>query len=149
VDIKTFQRAVSAACERVIAAEQNINAADSLVGDGDCGTTLARGASAVLHFLTTSRITADASSTLLALTSVIEDSMDGTSRAIYSLFFVALASFLRASPEKIVDAKLWAAAGTNALAQLQQVTPARQGDRTLMDTLEPFVRSFGAGESFS
>jgi dihydroxyacetone kinase len=50
VDKKLFSQAVSTACYNVISSEKTINAADALVGDGDCGTTLARGANAVLNF---------------------------------------------------------------------------------------------------
>jgi dihydroxyacetone kinase len=148
VDILNFKSKISQACKNVIAAEPRITQSDTIVGDGDCGTTLARGASAVLNFLNSDDLTSDALATLLKLVNVIEDNMDGTSGAIYSIFFAGLASSVRimSSSTEILDSEAWGKAGKEALAQLQLATPARQGDRTLMDALEPFVNSFSSGE---
>jgi triose/dihydroxyacetone kinase / FAD-AMP lyase (cyclizing) len=74
--------------------------------------------------------------------------MDGTSGAIYSIFFAALASSVREAGSGTLDAKAWAEAAEKALTQVQQVTPAKQGDRTLMNALEPFVKSFVKGVDF-
>jgi triose/dihydroxyacetone kinase / FAD-AMP lyase (cyclizing) len=112
------------------------------------GTTLARGAKAVLEFLNSRDINSNTLVTLLHLTTVVEDNMDGTSGAIYSIFFIGLASSLRTilSSTQTLDAQAWARASKAALSQLQLATPARQGDRTLMDALEPFIESFANGD---
>lgn len=148
MDVSAFKRKVSQACKNVIAAEPRITHSDTIVGDGDCGTTLARGAEAVLAFLNSKDLNPDALITLLHLANVIEDNMDGTSGAIYSIFFAGLASSLRAlsSSTHTLDSHTWGRAATAALSQLQLATPARKGDRTLMDALEPFIESFGNGE---
>jgi dihydroxyacetone kinase len=149
VDIPLFRRRVSAACENVIAAEPQITHFDTIVGDGDCGMTLARGAHAVLSFVNDPQLSSNASHTMLSLANVIEDNMDGTSGAIFSIFLAALASAIKSIPSSKhgLDVQTWAIAAKSALSQLQLATPARQGDRTLMDALEPFVESFSSGET--
>ncbi|KAL1899931.1 hypothetical protein Sste5346_002797 [Sporothrix stenoceras] len=137
-----FKNAVSAACANVIAQEATITQHDRIVGDGDCGVTLARGAKAVEAFVSkTLPGDGDAVATFGALTAVVENNMDGTSGALYSIFFAALtAALAKQASGSVLDFKAWATAVSEALSRLQQATPARQGDRTLMDALEPFVR---------
>ncbi|TVY93805.1 Dihydroxyacetone kinase [Lachnellula willkommii] len=148
LDVSAFKRKVSQACKNVIAAEPRITHSDTIVGDGDCGTTLSRGAEAVLDFLNSNDVNPDALITLLHLANVIEDNMDGTSGAIYSIFFAGLASSLRtlSSSTHTLDSHTWGRAAKAAMSQLQLATPARKGDRTLMDALEPFIESFANGE---
>ncbi|KZL82464.1 dihydroxyacetone kinase [Colletotrichum incanum] len=135
-----FKRVISEAVKKINDAEPQITAHDTQVGDGDCGVTLARGAKAVLKYTESSSISDDAVRTTIDLTNVIEDNMDGTSGAIYSIFFAALASELRKANTGVLDLKAWAKVALGALEKLQQATPARQGDRTLIDALEPFVK---------
>ena len=108
--------------------------------------TLARGAKAVQSFLSSSSLTTDAVLSILHLASVIEDNMDGTSGAIYSIFFASLASALRSAPAGELSAESWTKVAVDALKQLQSATPARKGDRTLMDALEPFVEALQGGK---
>lgn len=70
--------------------------------------------------------------------------MDGTSGAIYAIFLNALVNALSilASPgeeEVGITAKTWAAALKQSCEALSRYTPARPGDRTLIDALYPFV----------
>ncbi|KAJ4315836.1 hypothetical protein N0V84_008170 [Fusarium piperis] len=69
--------------------------------------------------------------------------MDGTSGAVYSIYMDALQQYFRArAPDAIaVDSFFWSKALTNALSVLAKYTPARRGDRTLMDTIIPFVET--------
>lgn len=73
---------------------------------------------------------------------VVELAMDGTSGAIYAIFLNALAHGLRlnspSSPAPIT-ADIWAKALESSLQSLGKYTPAKPGDRTLMDALYPFV----------
>ena len=143
VDVPIFKSRVSAACENVMAAEPQITHFDTIIGDGDCGMTLARGAQAVLSFVNSTQLSSNAGETTLRIANIIEDNMDGTSGAIFSIFLVALVSAIKAIPpsKRTLDTQTWGTVGKAALSQLQLATPARQGDRTLMDALEPFVES--------
>lgn len=66
--------------------------------------------------------------------------MDGTSGAIFSIYLNSLVASLRtATSSGTLSPKDWSTAASTALKGLQTVTPAREGDRTLMDALIPFV----------
>jgi dihydroxyacetone kinase len=75
---------------------------------------------------------------------VVEISMDGTSGALYAIFLNALAHNLRqnspVSPQP-ANTGIWAAALESSLQALGKYTPAKPGDRTLMDALYPFVQT--------
>ena len=92
--------------------------------------------------------TTDAGIFLGRIISVIETSMDGTSGAIYAIFLNALAAGLRSqspgSGKKEVTVEVWAEAAKQAMQGLGKYTPARPGDRTLVDALEPFVNQLGS-----
>ncbi|EXF80789.1 dihydroxyacetone kinase [Colletotrichum fioriniae PJ7] len=147
LNVETFKKVVSEAAKRINTAEPQITAHDTQVGDGDCGVTLARGAKAVQKYADSSSVSDDAVRTAIDLTNVIEDNMDGTSGAIYSIFFAALASELRKASAGLLDLQAWTKVAVGALETLQQATPARQGDRTLIDALEPFVRTLESSGS--
>lgn len=75
---------------------------------------------------------------------VVEVAMDGTSGAIYAIFLNALAHGLRQnapSSAQPVTPQIWAKALESSLQALGKYTPAKPGDRTLMDALYPFVQT--------
>ncbi|KAJ0352394.1 hypothetical protein COL154_006606 [Colletotrichum chrysophilum] len=141
LNVDVFKKVVAEASKRIEQAEPQITDHDTKVGDGDCGVTLLRGAKAVSKYASSTALTSDAVRTAIDLTNVIEDNMDGTSGAIYSIFFAALSSELRKASAGVLDTKAWTKVAVGALGTLQQATPARQGDRTLLDALEPFVKT--------
>ncbi|KAG9683259.1 dihydroxyacetone kinase, partial [Aureobasidium melanogenum] len=142
------KKVLKSGLERVIAAEPDVTHYDTIVGDGDCGIGLKRGADSVLQLISSDVETTDAAIFLGRIISVIETSMDGTSGAIYAIFLNALAAGLRAqspdSGKKEVTTEVWAKAAKQALEGLGKYTPARPGDRTLVDALEPFIEQLAA-----
>jgi dihydroxyacetone kinase len=74
--------------------------------------------------------------------------MDGTSGALYAIFLNALAHGLRSQGNggsgKPADAQVWAKALRIASESMAKYTPAKPGDRTLVDALAPFVEELGA-----
>lgn len=138
-------KSLKSGLDRVIAAEPDITHYDTIVGDGDCGVGLKRGAEAVLKLLeSTSQETASDPLTLLGdITKLVETSMDGTSGALYSIYLNALLtsiSSLSASSQKTqITPKVWGQALQISLMALSKYTPARPGDRTLVDALVPFA----------
>lgn len=148
VDATRFTQAVTGACKSLLAAESKITEADRTVGDGDCGTTLARGANAALKTLSelSSSGPTSASAAVMRIAHAIEASMDGTSGALYELFFTALGAKLQDLPEGTMTVSSWADAAGKALDRLQAMTPARQGDRTLMDALIPYIETLSDGD---
>ena len=77
---------------------------------------------------------------ILALAALVEDTMGGTSGALYSIYLSALAQGVAQSNESKVTVPVLAKAAEFALAALGKYTPARVGDRTLVDALDPFVQ---------
>lgn len=92
--------------------------------------------------------TDDALTLVQKITQVVELAMDGTSGAIYAIFFNALAHGLSknapSSPQPVTS-DVWAKALDSSLQTLGRYTPAKPGDRTLMDALYPFVETLAKG----
>ncbi|TIA67174.1 dihydroxyacetone kinase [Aureobasidium pullulans] len=113
------KKVLKAGLDRVIVAEPDVTHYDTIVGDGDCGIGLKRGAESVLQLIASDLDTQDAVIFMDRIISTIETSMDGTSGAIYAIFLNALAAGLRSqSPEsgkKEVTTQVWAEAAKQAL----------------------------------
>lgn len=136
----------------IVAAEPEITRLDTIAGDGDCGTTLARGASAVLAACETGEIdTASLSHGVMSISNIVTHAMGGTSGALYAIYFAALAAGLTDAHARSGDGApglfpLLAQAAVVALEKLKTVTAAREGDRTMMDALIPFVAALDAAK---
>ena len=142
VDPKIWTSALESGLKRAIAAESKVTKFDTIVGDGDCGIGLKRGAEAVLKKLESSTPSGDVLVNLADVVQAVEATMDGTSGAIYAIFLNSLAASLRSldtSTPISVTAETWAKALEMSLSALIKYTPAQPGDRTLMDALYPFV----------
>lgn len=66
--------------------------------------------------------------------------MGGTSGALYSIYLSALAQGVSQANESRATLPVIAKASEFALIALGKYTPARVGDRTLVDALDPFVQ---------
>ncbi|KAJ9485952.1 hypothetical protein VN97_g7394 [Penicillium thymicola] len=144
LDPSLLQKFLSAGLQRVIKAEAEVTRYDTIVGDGDCGIGLKRGAEAIQSLLTnaTPPLTNDVVGTVARIVTVVENVMDGTSGAIYAIFLNALAHGLLAqdtSSPSTITTETWAKALKSSFAALGKYTPAKPGDRTLIDALAPFV----------
>ncbi|KAF2005572.1 dihydroxyacetone kinase [Amniculicola lignicola CBS 123094] len=144
IDFGQVKDVLTTALNRVIVAEPDITKYDTIVGDGDCGIGLKRGAEAILSMLEKTKKTDDLLIFLNNIIQVVEVAMDGTSGAIYAIFLNALAHGLRSnasSSPQPVTAEVWARALEVSLQSLSRYTPAQPGDRTLIDALHPFVKT--------
>ncbi|EPS32449.1 hypothetical protein PDE_07409 [Penicillium oxalicum 114-2] len=146
LDPAIIKTVLGAGLKRVIAAEPEVTRYDTIVGDGDCGIGLKRGAEAIQKLLdqASPALTDNIVPTVLRITEVVENVMDGTSGAIYAIFLNALVHGLRAqdtgSPLQTTP-EIWAKALKHSVTALSQYTPAKPGDRTLMDALVPFCET--------
>jgi len=117
---------------------------DTIVGDGDCGVGLKRGADGIMKYLNSGEIPDDAVLNLSNIVQVVEKTMDGTSGALYAIFLNSLTHDLRtqggSSPGHVTPA-IWSEALTRSLEALGRYTPAQPGDRTLMDAFVPFIET--------
>ncbi|KAL1875599.1 dihydroxyacetone kinase Dak1 [Paecilomyces lecythidis] len=143
-DPTAFKTILSAGLQRVIAAEPQVTHFDTIVGDGDCGIGLKRGAEAVLAKINDpSANLTDVVNAVNQITNVVENVMDGTSGAIYAIFLNALSHGLRNQDKGSatqVTADTWSEAVRYSITALGRYTPAQPGDRTLMDALVPFSK---------
>jgi len=149
VDYALTRKALETALNRLIKAEPDITNYDTIVGDGDCGIGLKRGAEGLLKLLDRSKPTQDVLIFLQRVTKVVENTMDGTSGALYAIFLNALAAGVRAqSPtsssaaaevSENMQVGMWSRGLEAATKALGRYTPAQPGDRTLVDALDPFV----------
>ncbi|HWE40100.1 MAG TPA: dihydroxyacetone kinase family protein [Isosphaeraceae bacterium] len=115
-------------------AESALNDLDQQVGDGDLGTSLARGARAVESSLPTLPLD-DPSEALRLLGVTLQRSLGGTTGPLLAVLALRMGAVLKGS--RTDDPKSWAAAlraGADALAALGG---ASAGDRTLLDALLP------------
>lgn len=130
---------LSRALKKLIENEPEISRYDSIVGDGDCGEALKRGAEAILTFIDEDLVSSDAVIAVSHLAGIVEESVGGTSGAIISIFLNSLAQALRETTSSTADIATWGAAAVAALTGLGKYTTAQPGDRTLVDALQPFV----------
>jgi len=141
VEPQLLRSALEPALRKLIAAEAEVTRFDTVVGDGDCGIGLKRGAEGVLQVLP-SISSDDAMMAFAKICPTVETTMDGTSGALYAIFLNSLASNMRAqetSTITLVTTDVWAKALRLSIDGLAKYTPAQPGDRTLMDALVPFV----------
>jgi dihydroxyacetone kinase len=144
LDPETSTKALNVALDRVIAAESDITRYDTVVGDGDCGIGLKRGAEAVKKLLAETKLSGDAVVDVSRIVQVVENNMDGTSGALYAIFLNSVVHALRQQPDGEATIKVWAAALKQATDALKTYTPAQPGDRTLIDALHPFVETLSS-----
>ena len=144
-DAELTRKVIENACQAVIDVEPTLTKYDTIVGDGDAGETLRGCGEAVLAALKKDQIPLDrATATVLGIGEVIESNMGGTSGAIYALFFTGLVQGLLESAkdnQERATIQHWGHAALAALRSLGNYTPARPGDRTLVDALTPFAET--------
>lgn len=148
LDSSIFESVLRGGLKEVLSKELQITRYDTIAGDGDCGETLAAGANAILKALNEKRINlSDMVNALNSIAIILEDNMGGTSGGIYSIFISALAqSYIRKNRKEgafEVNRINLAKSLKDALTSLFRYTQARTGDRTLIDSLEPFIREIG------
>lgn len=131
-----------AACQNLIEAEPDLTKWDTVMGDGDCGETLKTGATALLSALDSGVAkSGSAIKVLQELENIVESQMGGTLGGILGIFFVSLTTALQRNLDKVEGVKLWGKATKTALGNLQSYTPAKVGDRTVMDVFIPFAEA--------
>ena len=133
-------------CTRLLENEQYLNELDRAAGDGDCGTTLARGSTVIMEHLGTVQSSLlpldDPSKLTLSLATLLENSMGGSSGAIFSLFLTALAKGLKGHSQTALTQALF-----HGIEAVKEYGGAVEGDRTLLDALCPAIKAFGAQET--
>ncbi|KAL8786168.1 MAG: hypothetical protein Q9213_002938 [Squamulea squamosa] len=143
-DPRLLKLSLKSGLHKLIASEAEVTRYDSIVGDGDCGVGLKRGAEGILQYLEHNEVPADAMVSLTKIAGIVEVTMDGTSGALYTIFLNSLAANVRkrdSAHTTDLTPSMWAQALDDSVKALGVYTPAQPGDRTLMDALIPFVET--------
>ncbi|KAI1734206.1 dihydroxyacetone kinase [Xylaria scruposa] len=152
VDPARLDRMLRTACNKLIEAEPDLTRWDTVMGDGDCGETLKQGAHCLLEALDAGVASKGSVGAVLAeMEEILEGKMGGTLGGILGIFFVAMRTALVENFALAKDgdvSKLWALAVRTAIQNLSRYTPAKVGDRTVMDTLIPFAEGLSVNGSF-
>ncbi|XP_027193566.1 putative 3,4-dihydroxy-2-butanone kinase isoform X2 [Cicer arietinum] len=137
---RLLELAIVAAANALIHLTDTLNEWDSKVGDGDCGSTMLKGAKQILEDIKNYPLN-NAAETVGEIGSTIGKSMGGTSGIIYSILCKAACLQLKTSTDPVVTSKQWAEALAAAIAAVSKYGGARAGDRTLLDALIPALSS--------
>lgn len=144
IDPVILDRMLRGACAALVQAEPDLTKWDTVMGDGDCGETLRTGATSLIAALDHKNLAGTGSvvAVLQELEDIVETKMGGTLGGILGIFFVALRNAVEqnaSTTQTRTMAEIWGRSLAAALEQLTRYTPAKVGDRTVMDTLIPFA----------
>ncbi|KAJ4713596.1 Dihydroxyacetone kinase [Melia azedarach] len=136
---RILEVAIEAAANEVIKLRDDLNEWDSKVGDGDCGSTMYRGATAVLEDMKKYYPLNDAGETINEIGATVGRVMGGTSGILYNIFCKAAYGKLKANAQSVITSKQWAEALEASIAAVSKYGGAAAGYRTLLDALIPAV----------
>lgn len=130
---------IAAMGRALLASEEEVNALDRRIGDGDTGSTFANAARAVLGALERRELPlAEPDQLCLALGDLLGRSMGASSGVLLSIFFTAAGTALAQGAKPT-------AAWTTGLERMQAYGGAKPGDRTMIDALAPAIAALGTG----
>jgi len=140
-----FRAWVGAAARAVEEQRDHLTQLDAAIGDADHGINLARGFTAVLSALGASAPGAKGPATpgaILTLTgNTLISKVGGASGPLYGMAFRRAGKSLGDAAD--VDLPALSGALNAALAGVQQLGAAREGDKTMVDALAAATRAFG------
>ncbi|KAI4498142.1 hypothetical protein M0802_006628 [Mischocyttarus mexicanus] len=126
---------ITFACEALIVCAEQLDIMDKVIGDGDCGTSLARGANAIKTAIKENKLNITNPFVIFTqISCIIEKEMDGLQGGLYSLFFHAIAKVFCETEDQITP-RTWLnglIAGNKVISEFGKVSV---GDRTMLDPL--------------
>ncbi|KAL9309006.1 putative phosphotransferase with an alcohol group as acceptor, FAD-AMP lyase (cyclizing) [Arabidopsis thaliana] len=134
---RILEAAIEAAATLVINLKDSLNEWDGKVGDGDCGSTMCRGATAILENMKKYYPLNDAAETVSEIGSSIRRVMGGTSGIIYNLLCKAAYAELKANSQSETTSKHWSEALKSSISAVSKYGGATAGYRTMLDALIP------------
>jgi dihydroxyacetone kinase len=130
--------AIDAACKALIGAEDELTELDRVTGDGDLGTSMERAAKAV-QLAVASYPLDDIPATLKALGHTFRRELGGSSGPLYGVLFLRCGNVLDSS--SATGLAQWVEALDQGCQAISQLGGAKPGDRTILDALDPFVKT--------
>ncbi|KAG6526177.1 hypothetical protein ZIOFF_016154 [Zingiber officinale] len=129
-----LQVAIEAAAQEIINLTEKLNEWDSKVGDGDCGSTMYRGATTILEDIKCYPLN-DAAETVNEIGASLRRVMGGTSGILYDIFCKAAYASLKQN--QVISSRQWATALEASVAAVSKYGGAVAGYRTMLDALIP------------
>jgi dihydroxyacetone kinase len=139
---RATKQAIEAACNALLAAEDELTELDRITGDGDLGISMARAARAVQSALASYPVD-DIAATLKALGHTLRLALGGSSGPLYGVLFLRCAGVLAGT--QAIGLAQWAEALRQGCQALSELGGAKPGDRTMLDALGPFVKTLQQG----
>jgi triose/dihydroxyacetone kinase / FAD-AMP lyase (cyclizing) len=135
---KRTKQAIEAACRALIAAEGELTEMDRVTGDGDLGASMTRAATAVLDAANSYPLD-DIPATLKSLGHSLGRELGGSSGPLYAVLFLRCGSVLEVTgPTGLAQ---WVEALDQGCQAISELGGAKPGDRTMLDALDPFVKT--------
>jgi dihydroxyacetone kinase-like protein len=128
-----------AACAAVVENESYLNELDSLIGDGDHGTSMSRGFGAVRLILTSSGFVSIGDLFTKVGYEILQD-IGGAIGPLIGSFFIATAR--KAKDLQEVDLKTWSCMFSAGVEKVRSFGKAAPGDKTILDALIPADKAF-------
>jgi dihydroxyacetone kinase len=135
---KRTGNAIEAACNALLAAEGELTEMDRVTGDGDLGASMARAGKAVQDALCSYPLD-NVPATLKALGHTLRRELGGSSGPLYGVLFLRSGSVLESLG--VTGVAQWANALAQGCAAISELGGAKPGDRTMLDALDPFVKT--------
>jgi len=130
-------------CNILIASRQELDKIDAVVGDADCGSTMATGAERILQHKDKLPF-ADKEVLCRCLSDLLGLAMGGSSGVLLRVMFLGMADALKADPEISVGA-----AFAKGLDAMMAAGGAGEGYRTMLDALCPAAKVLSSGGSLA
>jgi dihydroxyacetone kinase len=135
--VKTKQ-AIEAACQALIGAERELTELDRITGDGDLGISMERAAKAVQAAVGLYPLE-DVAATLKALGHTLRRELGGASGPLYGVLFLRCGRVLEDAGAITIEQ--WAEGIQQGCRAISELGGAKPGDRTMLDALDPFVKT--------
>lgn len=135
--VDVVRLSLSKALDAVIAAETELGQLDAVAGDGDHGAGMVRGFRAAVA---ASRNADTVRETLQQAGMAFSDSAGGASGALVGTLIATIGHTL---PDGEIDTTAMHSALRAGLTAICRLGKAQVGDKTMIDTLDPFVQAFG------
>jgi dihydroxyacetone kinase-like protein len=139
MDSAFFRSWLAQASAVVEAHRDHLTQLDAAIGDADHGINLSRGFGAIMAALPAASTPTPGSVLVLAGTTLISK-VGGASGPLYGMAFRQAGKTMADASD--VDAQALAAALEAALAGVQKLGAAREGEKTMVDALAPAVSAF-------
>jgi len=140
--MKISNKAAASALPAIIGTIQNnkayLSEKDGLIGDGDHGINMSKGFTLCQNRLEGTEYTL--SEGLMALSDTLMEDIGGSMGPLYGVFFFEMSL----ACEEEIDAAVFERMLTGGLSGIRDISPAKPGDKTLLDTLVPAVELYSS-----